>query len=246
MIRRGFEAVIAVAALFLLWALVASTLKLEALSSPWAAFRVFLRDLNGPLGWHLLVSTYRVLAGIVLSVLTAVPFGFFLGRNPTADRFVTPFIYLLYPVPKIVLLPVLIALLGIGDTTKIFLITLILFFQILLPVRDGVRYVPAALIDSVISLGANTRAIYRHVIWPAVLPDILTALRVASGTAIAVLFFAETISSQEGLGYYIFDALSSWAYPEMYAGIIAMGLLGFLIYTVLDWLERRLCAWKHI
>ncbi|MEW6447089.1 MAG: ABC transporter permease [Bacillota bacterium] len=244
--HRGFEPAIAVAVLFFLWELSAKVFRIEALPSPGVAFRVFFRDLTGPLGWHLLVSTYRISAGIILSICTAVPLGFVIGRNPSADRFIAPFIYLLYPVPKIVLLPVLIALLGIGDATKIFLITLILFFQILLPVRDGVRYVPPALIDSVVSLGANPRAIYRHVIWPAVLPEILTALRVASGTAIAVLFFAETISSQEGLGYYIFDALSSWAYPEMYAGIIAMGLLGFSIYKVLDWLEGRLCGWKHI
>jgi NitT/TauT family transport system permease protein len=245
-VRRAFETGAAVAALLLLWELLAVVLDLEALPPPGRAFAVFGRDFLGPLGWHLLVSAYRVLAGIALAVLTAVPLGFILGRNPAADRLAAPLIYLVYPVPKIVLLPVLIPLLGIGDASKVLLITLILFFQILLPVRDGARYVPAALVDSVISLGANTRALYRHVIWPAVLPEMLTALRVASGTAIAVLFFAETISSQEGLGYYIFDALSSWAYPEMYAGIIAMGLLGFLIYTVLDWLERRLCAWKYL
>lgn len=244
--RRAFETVAAVAVLLLLWELLAVVLDLEALPPPGRAFAVFGRDFLGPLGWHLLVSAYRVLAGIALAVLTAVPLGFILGRNPGADRLAAPLIYLVYPVPKIVLLPVLIPLLGIGDASKVLLITLILFFQILLPVRDGARYVPTALVDSVVSLGANTRALYRHVIWPAVLPEMLTALRVASGTAIAVLFFAETISSQEGLGYYIFDALSSWAYPEMYAGIIAMGFLGFLIYTVLDWLERRLCAWKYL
>ncbi|MCL6560964.1 MAG: ABC transporter permease, partial [Firmicutes bacterium] len=207
---------------------------------------VFVRELPRTLWWHLLVSSYRVLAGIALALLTAVPLGIFIGRYPAADRFATPVISLVYPIPKVVLLPIIMVLLGLGDGAKIFLVTLVLFFQVLIPVRDSARHVPRALVDSVTSLGAGKWAIYRHVIWPAVLPEILTALRIASGTAIAVLFFAETIACQEGLGYYLLDAWTRYAYQEMFAGIIAMGLMGFVIYTVLEVLEYRLCAWKYL
>lgn len=244
--RRTFYALLSTAVLLLLWALLALIVNKPALPSPVIAFKVFFRELPGPLWKHLLVSAYRVLAGIALALATAVPLGLYLGRNQRADRFAAPFVYTVYPVPKIVLLPVVMLLLGLGDAAKIFLITLVLFFQVLIPVRDSTRYVPRALLDSVVSLGAGKMALYRHVIWPTVLPEILTALRVASGTAIAVLFFAETIACQEGLGYYLLDAWTRYAYQEMFAGIIAMGLLGSFIYIVLDWLEHHFCAWKYL
>lgn len=243
--RRAGTTLGALLLLLALWALAAAVVRLPALPTPLAAFAVFFRELPGELGRHLLVSSYRVAAGICLAVATAIPVGL-ACRNPAVDRVLSPLIYLIYPVPKIVFLPVVMVLFGLGDGAKILLITLVLFFQILLPVRDGARHIPQALIASVTSLGAGRGALLRHVIWPAVLPEVLTALRIASGTAIAVLFFAETIASQEGLGYYLLDAWTRYAYPELYAGIIAMGLLGFLIYVILEWLERRLCAWKYL
>ena len=106
---------------------------------------------------------------------------------------------------------------------------------------------PAALrpelLYSVRSLGAGRRALFRFVYLPATLPAALTALRVSIGTAIAVLFFAESFATTSGLGYYII--VESWgrlAYPEMYAGVMAMSLLGLLLYLIVDRLERRLCA----
>lgn len=155
-------------------------------------------------------------------------------------------IYLLYPLPKIVFLPVVMILLGLGDLSKIFLITLVVFFQILVTTRDAARNVSHAKILAVVSLGAGRLDIYRHVIWPAIIPEIFTALRIGSGTAIAVLFFAESFASSEGLGYYIMDAWTRSAYQEMFAGIIAMGLLGYLLYAGLDALDKKICPWKKL
>lgn len=80
---------------------------------------------------------------------------------------------------------------------------------------------------------------------PAALPDIFTALRISTGTAIAVLFFSETVAGSEGLGYYIIDAWSRIAYSEMFAGIIAMALLGVVLYEVLEVAEARVCKWTR-
>ena len=186
-----------------------------------------------------------MLASLVISLILAVPLGMLLGREEKVDRYLAPVIYLLYPIPKIVFLPVLMALLGLQDLSKIALITLVVFFQILVTTRDAARGISNEVVISVQSLGASRRDIYRHVVWPAVIPEVLTSLRIASGTAIAILFFAETVASQEGLGYYLLDAWSRSAYQDMFAGIIAMGLLGFIIYTGLDYLEHHACPWKH-
>jgi len=136
-------------------------------------------------------------------------------------------------------------LFGSGDGAKILLIVLVLFFQILIVVRDEAAGLRPELIHSVRSLGAGRRALFRFVYIPASIPAILTALRISVGTAIAVLFIAETYATRSGLGYYI--VVRTWQalrYPEMYAGILAMGLLGLALYFGIDALERYFSRWR--
>jgi NitT/TauT family transport system permease protein len=199
------------------------------------------------LGRHFLVSAWRVAASTALAVLLAVPAGLVLGQSRTIDRLAAPLIYILYPIPKIVFLPIILLFLGIGNASKIFMIFLILFFQVLVVVRDEAGALRPELIYSVRSLGAGRRALFRFVYLPATLPAALTALRVSVGTAIAVLFFAESFATTSGLGYYII--VESWgrlAYPEMYAGVLAMSLLGLLFYFIVDAMERRLAPWLSV
>jgi len=141
---------------------------------------------------------------------------------------------------------VIFAIFKLGDTSKIFLITLIIFFQILMTARDAAVKVPPNSIISVQSLGANTADIYLHVIIPACLPDIFTAIRISLGTAISVLFFAESFATMQGLGYFIFDAWSRINYPEMFAGILAISLVGLFLFLVTDFLQRILCPWLYV
>jgi len=243
---RSFPTVAAVLALLLGWYLLSLLLNNPALPPPAMALTAFITQIPSGLGRDFLISTWRVLASILISLGLGVPLGLWLGRDRQYDRFFAPLIYLTYPIPKIVFLPLVMILLGLGDISKIFLITLVVFFQILVTTRDAARNVNEAMVLSVSSLGARRLDIYRHVIWPAVLPEVLTALRIASGTAIAVLFFSESFASQDGLGYYLMDAWSRYAYDEMFAGIIAMGALGYLLYLGLDWLEKAACPWKRL
>ena len=160
-------------------------------------------------------------------------------QEPTRPR---PWVqvYDLYPIPKIVLLPVIYVLLGITDISKIFLITIIIFFQILVVVRDEAANLHPELILSVRSLGAGRRALFRYVYLPASFPAVLTALRVSVGTAVAVLFIAEQSLTTHGVGYYIVvETYQVLRYPEMYAGILAMGLLGVIFFFAIHRLERR-------
>ncbi|MBU4533011.1 MAG: ABC transporter permease [Eubacteriales bacterium] len=238
--------IIAIAFLLAVWQLLAVVLQLAALPVPGVAFRTFLERIVGDLGIHLQISTYRVVVSIIVSLFLAVPLGLFLGREPRFDAYIAPMIYVVYPVPKIVFLPVIIAIFGLGDFPKILLIVLVIFFQILVTTRDAARKVDQATIDSILSLGASKLQVYRQVIWPAALPDVFTALRIVTGTAIAVLFISETFVSREGLGYFILDAWSRSKWDEVYAGIIAMGLLGIVLYGLLDYLDRKVCRWKHL
>lgn len=227
------------------WQGLAAWLDTPAIPLPAAVVAAAARESGGSLPGHLVVSTFRVLSSLAIALAAAVPLGLVLGRKPWLGNLAAPLVYLTYPVPKIVFLPVFFILLGLGDLSKIALISLIVFYQILVTTWDAARGVNPAMVDSVTSLGAGEWDLYRHVFLPAVLPEVFTALRIATGTAIAVLFISETYATRQGLGYYLLDAWSVAAYPEMYAGILAMGLLGWCLYVAVEFLERRACAWRH-
>ena len=226
------------------WEAVALALNVSVLPRASAVLLALARGLPGELGWHLLVSGWRVVASIALTVALATPAGLAIGQSPTWNRRLSALIYLTYPVPKVVLLPIVLLFLGIGDASKVFLIWLILFYQVLLVVRDASAGVHPELVQSVASLGSSRWQLLRYVYFPACLPSILTGLRVSTGTAIAVLFLAESIATSSGLGYYIMvEGWGRMAYAEMYAGVVAMSLLGLGLYAALDYLEKWACPW---
>jgi ABC-type nitrate/sulfonate/bicarbonate transport system permease component len=225
---------------FAIWQVLAWIIQRPIMPSPFEVLPIFGVSLFGKLGIHFLASAGRVLAAIGTAVVTAVPIGLGLGQLPKVNRIFAPLIAIVYPIPKIVFLPVIYVLMGITDISKIFLIALIIFFQILVVVRDEAANLHPELILSVRSLGAGRRALFRYVYFPASLPAMLTALRVSVGTAIAVLFIAEQSLTTCGLGYYIVvETYQVLRYPEMYAGILAMSLLGLVLYFVIYHLELR-------
>lgn len=237
---------LAIAFLILLWQGAALVLKTEALPGPVLVLISFFKGMSGPLASHFLVSSYRVLASLALAIAAAVPIGIAMGRIKRIDRLASPLLYLTYPVPKIAFLPLVLLVFGIGDSSRIFLIAFILFFQILVTTRDAAREIPREHILSMRSLGANRRQKAFHLVLPAVLPSILTSLRIGIGTAIAVLFFVESFATNHGLGFVIMDTWSQLDYEGMYAGIVGMGLLGVILYEGVEILDRTLCRWNKI
>jgi ABC-type nitrate/sulfonate/bicarbonate transport system permease component len=228
------------------WELLAILLHNPALPRPIPAIIAFVQVFPRGLWKHFLISTYRVVVSLLIGLAFAVPLGLYIGRNPKLDLWLAPQLYLLYPIPKIALLPVIFAIFKLGDISKITLIVLIIFFQILVTTRDAARKLPANSILSVLSLGATPRDVYRHVIIPGCLPEIFTATRVSVGTAISILFFAESFATLEGLGYFIFETWSRVNYPEMFAGIIAISLQGLILFLLVDFLQRLFCPWLYV
>ena len=238
----------AVLGLLLLWAIAAWLIDQPILPTPLEVARAFVDEIiNGDLVAHFLSSLWRVTAGTLLAIAVAAPLGLILGQSQRLNSVFSPVIYLLYPIPKVVLVPIILLIFGIGNLSKIILIFMILFFQILVLVRDSAASIRSELLLSVRSLGAGRRAMFRFVYLPASVPAVLTALRQSIGTAVAVLYIAELFATQLGLGYYIyFNASTLFNYPAMYAGIVAMALMGLGLYFSVDWLERRIAPWQFV
>ncbi len=186
----------------------------------------------------------RVAAAAVLTLLTAVPAGVAIGRWKALDRILSPVLYVLYPVPKIALLPALMLLLGLGDSTKVVIVFLVLFFQVLVAVRDAAREIPLPFLISLRSLGGTRRHAVLYVLAPALMPSLLSSFRVGIGTALAVLFFSETFGTTAGLGWFVMESWMRMSYVDMFAGILCLGLLGLATFLAIDLLHQRLCRWQ--
>jgi len=226
-----------------LWYLAHFTVQSSIVPSPHATVMAFFRLLGKDILIHIGVSLYRIVIAIAISVSIGVPLGLWLGLNAKADAYLSPVVYVLYPIPKAALLPIFMIFLGLGDPSKIALIVSIIIFQILIAARDGVKEIPNELFLSVRSLGLDERQTYLHLVMPAVLPKIISALRISTGISTSVLFFAENFATSYGIGYFIMNNWIMVNYVDMFAGILALSIMGILLFKAIDWLERRLCPW---
>jgi ABC-type nitrate/sulfonate/bicarbonate transport system permease component len=232
--------------LMALWAVLAAIVHKAILPAPWTVIYYFFKDLPNGLGWHILVSTWRILVSMLIATAIGVPLGLWIGQNRRWDKYIYPLVYVTYPIPKIVLLPIIILFLGIGDVSKIFLISLILVFQVLVIARDTSRNIPGEYILSLRSLGATKFQLLKYVYIPACLPSTLTSLRLNVAVSIAVLYLAESFATMSGLGYYIMDTWQRLDYKRMYAGVLAMSLIGAAAFIILAEIESRACRWTQV
>ena len=192
---------------------------------------------------HCGASMLRVSASIGISLLIGVPLGILLGVSEICKKLLSPLLYFIYPMPKIAFLPVFMLLFGLGDTSKIILMIWIIIFQMILSVRDGVDQISAAHFKVMSSFCATSGQRFRYLIFPAILPQIFSGLRISIGITLASLFFAENYAVNYGIGYYILSAWSKMNYVEMFGGILAIGLMGILLFNMLDGLEYFCVPW---
>lgn len=242
--RKAASVALAVAAIVALWSAAAAALGKPFLPGPATTFAAFGRlAADGSLGRHAAASAGRVLWALAASFFPAAAIGLAAGRSRRVDAVVAPVVYVLHPLPKVAFLPIIMLVFGLGEASKVILVALIVFSQILVAARDAARRIPRPLMDSVRSLGASRLDLAFRVVVPSATPDLLTSLRVSLGTAVAVLFLAETFATETGLGYLIVDAWARVAYAEMYSGIAALSLLGLGFFAAVDLAERLLCPW---
>lgn len=243
--KTMYKEILAVCFLLAFWYALSLLVNSNVIPPPHTVLRNFLSENPFLFVKHFTASFMRILFALLLSIAFGVPLGILIGRSKLLDRLTSSVIYLVYPVPKIVFLPIVIILLGLGNSSKIFIIFFIVFFQILVTTKDAAKSIGDEEILSVRSLGGNFLDVFRHVIVPAILPGIFTSIRIAIGTCVAVLFFVESFATEEGLGYLIIDSWSKFDYILMYNAIIAMGALGLILYVAVDWLQKYLCPWME-
>ncbi|MBR6982300.1 MAG: ABC transporter permease [Ruminococcus sp.] len=245
--KKVIKQCIVIFEILIVWWLGSLLLQKACLPKPAEAIKTCVTLLlNGELTDHILASLIRIILGTLWGTLVAVPVGMLMGYSKNTDKYLGGFFNFLYTVPKVVFLPVIIVLMGIGDLPKIFLIGLVLFFQETVVIRDSAKNIPEEISRSMEVLGASNWQKMCHMVYPKCLPEVITSLRSSLGTSIALLFITENFASVSGLGYYITKSMDQRNYNQMYAAIIILSIIGIVIYSLFGILEKRLCKWKLI
>lgn len=195
---------------------------------------------TGELPRHAGVSAYRALVGFAIGCLCGAGMGLLAGIARPVERFYEPIVSFTYPVPKIVVLPILIAWLGSGSASKIAVIAAACFYPSFINALYGAKAVQRHHIWSARNMGARRRQIFFKVVLPSALPQVLAGWRVALALAFIVVIASEMSGSRDGLGYLIATAEDNARFDLMYAAIVAIALAGFLGDRALAAARRRL------
>jgi len=199
---------------------------------------------SGELFAHVVTSLGRILLGFGLGALAGVAVGLTVGVFSVAEAVGTPVIAATFPIPKIALLPLLILWLGIGEASKVAVITLGVFFPMAINTHAGVRHADPLLLRAAVSFGAGRWSLVRKVMLPSALPMIFAGLKLGAGTALLLLVAAEMIAASTGIGFLVLNAQNLMETTTLMVGIVVLSLLGLASHWLLTRLERAAIPWK--
>ncbi len=228
--------------IFLVWELVARLGLTSALflPAPSAVFAALLRmATTQDLLWHAWVSTTRVWIAFALAAAMAIPIGMLMGGYRVIGAGLEPAIDFIRYLPVPALVPLSIIWFGVGENTKIFLLWLGTFFQLVLLVADDMRRVPHEYVETALTVGAKPWQVMRDVAFRAMLPNLVDSLRITLGWCWTYLIVAEIVAADSGIGFVIWSARRYMKTPEVMAGVVMIGLIGLATDQLLRLLHRR-------
>ena len=200
---------------------------------------------SGELWSNLTASMGRIAAGYAIGSVAGVLIGLVLGFSAIAEAAGNPILYSLYPVPKIALLPLIILWLGIGETSKITIIALGVFFPVAINTYAGVKNIDPLFIKVAVSFKANRLSVLRKVVLPGALPMIFAGLKLAAGTSLLLLVAAEMIAAKEGVGALILHYGDLMLTTKLMVGVVVLSLLGVIFNQVIHAIEKKVVPWKQ-
>ena len=191
------------------------------------------------------VTLKRLVIGFVLGAAPGVGLGLAAGIIPAIRVLLYPLATALYVVPRIALLPLVLVALSIGDPARIFMVAFSVFFIAFFSALSAAEQVDRTHIDTARAFGANYDRIVRSVLLPGSTPAVFGGLRVAMGVALIIIVGTEFLASNDGLGAYIWRSYQIFDFPSMYAGVVAVTILGVLINSALVAVEWTCVPWRR-
>ncbi|MBP2632671.1 MAG: ssuC 19 [Firmicutes bacterium] len=234
--------------LLLLWELLArmNAIDIRLFSSPYFIMKAFLPLLlSGELLYHTAISVQRILLGFAVGAIPGIVIGIAMGLSPWVRSSLEPMINATYPIPKLALMPLILLIFGLGETSKIFTIAIGVFYLVVINTLTGVLNIDKIYLDVAKSFGANRRNFYLTVALPGALPMIFAGLKLGMGMALILIVAAELSAAQAGIGWMIWRAYDMFDIERMFVALIMLSVLGYIFSLILDWLERLALPWKQ-
>ena len=242
----GVPPLLACLGLLALWEGAARALDINGLPPAYDALRELpqiLTDREALL--NIAASLRRMLTGFVLALLVAIPLGLAMARSPRVAAVFGPLLMIIYPVPKAALMPIIMLWLGIGDASKTIVIGLGVSLPVIYHSYQGARAVEEKLIWSAAAMGLRPTARLLRIVLPAALPQIFVGIRTGLVLALITMVTSEMIARQAGVGSILFNALDMAQYASVYAMIVIIGVLGFVLDVLFERLRAKLVAWAE-
>ncbi|HEY8476874.1 MAG TPA: ABC transporter permease [Chloroflexota bacterium] len=212
--------------------------------SPASTLAALVRMVGEGVVWpHLEASLVRIFAGLGLAAVAGIPLGVWIGRSHAAEVATSGIFQFLRMVSPLSWMPIAVMALGVGDRPVVFLVAIAAVWPILLNTAHGISAVDRRWVRAARALGAQGRAVLWRVLLPAALPNIVTGVRLALGTAWIVLVPAEMLGVHSGLGYFILDTRDRFAYGELLATLLVIGAVGYGLDLLLRGLRSRV-GWE--
>jgi ABC-type nitrate/sulfonate/bicarbonate transport system permease component len=200
---------------------------------------------SGELPGEVLPSLWRVFAGYAIGVALGVGLGLLMGYVRFFYNLLEPITEVLRPIPSPAYLPIVILFLGIDDQMKIFMIAFATLFPVLLNTYSGVRSVDPIQLQTARTFGVTGRRLLTQVVLPAASPYIFTGMRVSLAVALIVMVISEMVAASSGIGYFILSAQRGFKVRDMFAGVLTLALLGYVINRLFLAIENRVLAWHY-
>jgi len=247
-IKEMLPALALIAALIAAWWGAVTATHSVIFPTPWAVVTGTWELIeNGTLSRHIGASLLRVGAGFGLAVCVAVPLGLWMGWVAGAYRTLNPIFQILRPISPIAWIPIAILWFGVGDASPIYLIFISSVFPMVVQTAAGVHTIEKRYLRAAENFGVSRRTLFRQVVIPAVLPQIIVGMRIGLGVAWLVVVAAEMIALHSGLGYMIMDSRNAGnRYDLVIAGMIIIGLIGLSLDTSMRILEgTKWARWRY-
>lgn len=199
---------------------------------------------SGELWTHLGASLGRIAVGFTLGGLAGLAVGTAMGLSRFVRAALNPIVGAIMPIPKIALLPLILLLFGLGETSKYVTIAIAVFFYLVINTMAGVLNIDRIYWDVGKNFRASRMRVFRTIAFPGALPMIFAGLRLAWGVSLLVLVAAEFVGARSGIGFLIWRSWQVFEIEPMFVGLTVIGALGWLSFTILDELERHLIPWQ--
>lgn len=244
---QQFLTIVSPLLLLLLWEFLSRTELIDSrfFPPPTSIIQTFVDMLvSGELASHVSISLSRIMLGFLVGTIPAIMLGLMMGMYRSMRSFFSPLIMALMPIPTLALMPIIVIIFGIGETSKIVTIAGSVFFPVVINTAAGVANIDRNYLDVARNYGAGPKDFFFRIALPGAMPVMMEGIQMGQAIALLTIVAAEMIGANSGIGYLIWSSYKLFLFKPMYVGLILISFFGYLFSLLLRWLHHKLVPWQ--